>query len=138
LPAARRYAALFLSQAESVIVAKQRGLGDIKRERKTHMESVKRGDSEKALNDLGAAVREGEEMLDATAGEVGERGRALRAKLEGAVDKAKVLYDRLQDKTVAAARAADQTVRDHPYQAVGIAFGIGLLIGVLAARTRRD
>ena len=101
------------------------------------MEEVKRGDSEKALHDLGAAVREGEEMLSTAAGESGEKGRALRAKLESAVEKAKALYERLEEKTVAAAKAADQTVREHPYQAIGIAFGLGVLIGVLAARCRR-
>jgi ElaB/YqjD/DUF883 family membrane-anchored ribosome-binding protein len=102
------------------------------------MEAVKHGDSEKALHDLGAAVREGEEMLSAAAGETGEKGRALRAKLETAVEKAKALYERLEEKTIAAAKVADQTVREHPYQAIGIAFGVGVLIGVLAARSRRD
>ena len=102
------------------------------------MEAVKRGDNEKTLRDLGTAVREGEELLNAAAGEQGEKGRALRAKLEAAVEKAKALYERLEEKTVAAAKAADQTVREHPYQAMGIAFGVGLLIGVLAARSRRD
>ena len=102
------------------------------------MEAVKRGDSEKTLQDLGAAVREGEEMLSAAAGESGEKGRALRARLETAIDKAKALYERLEEKSVAAAKTADQTVRRHPYEAIGIAFGVGLLIGVLAARSRRD
>jgi ElaB/YqjD/DUF883 family membrane-anchored ribosome-binding protein len=102
------------------------------------METVKAGDDEKALNDLGTAVREGQELLNAVTGETGEKGRALRAKLEAAVEKAKALYENLEKKTVAAAKAADQTVRDHPYQAIGIAFGVGLLIGVLAARSRRD
>ena len=102
------------------------------------MESVKSGDNEKALRDLGSAVREGEELLDAAAGQSSEMSRALRAKLESAVEKAKALYERLQEKSVAAAKAADQTVREHPYQAIGVAFGIGLLIGVLAARSRRD
>jgi ElaB/YqjD/DUF883 family membrane-anchored ribosome-binding protein len=62
----------------------------------------------------------------------------LRAKLEAATEKAKVLYQKLQDKTVAAAKATDETVREHPYQAIGIAFGLGVLIGVLAARSRRS
>ena len=101
------------------------------------MEATKRGDSEKALSDLGAAVREGEELLETAASEPGEKGRALRAKLEAAVDKAKAMYARLEDQTVAAAKAADKTVREHPYEAIGIAFGIGLLIGVLAARGRK-
>jgi ElaB/YqjD/DUF883 family membrane-anchored ribosome-binding protein len=107
-------------------------------ERNTFMEAAKRGDSEKTLHDLGSAVREGEELLNAVTGEHGEKSRALRAKLESAVEKAKAMYERLEDKTVAAAKVADQTVREHPYQAIGIAFGIGLLIGVLAARSRRD
>jgi ElaB/YqjD/DUF883 family membrane-anchored ribosome-binding protein len=107
-------------------------------ERKIIMEAAKRGDNEKTLHDLGTAVREGEDLLKAAAGEPGEKGRALRAKLETAVEKAKALYERLEEKTVAAAKAADQTVREHPYQAIGIAFGVGLLIGVLAARSRRD
>lgn len=102
------------------------------------METVKAGDNEQALHDLGTAVREGQELLNVVAGETGEKGRALRAKLEAAVEKAKALYESLEKKTVAAAKAADQTVRDHPYQAIGIAFGVGLLIGVLAARSRRD
>ena len=45
---------------------------------------------------------------------------------------------RLQEQTVAAAKAADEAVREHPYQAIGIAFGVGVLIGVLVARNRRE
>ena len=111
---------------------------DIGVERNQSMEASKRGDSEKALHDLGAAVREGEDALSEAAGMAGEKGRAMREKLERAVERAKSLYSDLQDKTVAAAKAADQSVREHPYQAIGIAFGVGLLIGVLAARSRRD
>jgi len=102
------------------------------------MESSKRGDAEKAIEDLGAVVREGEKVLEASAGEGGEQARELRARLEAGVAKAKAVYQRLQTQTVAAAKATDKAVRDHPYQAVGIAFGVGLLIGVLAARGRGD
>jgi len=62
----------------------------------------------------------------------------IRAKLESAIEKAKDACERLEEKTVAAARTADKAVRTHPYQAMGIAFGVGLLIGVLATRSRRD
>jgi ElaB/YqjD/DUF883 family membrane-anchored ribosome-binding protein len=106
----------------------------LNQERNKIMEATKRGDNEKTLRDLGSAVREGEDLLNAPAGEQGEKGRALRAKLETAVEKAKALYERLEEKTVAAAKAADQTVREHPYQAIGIAFGIGAIIGFLVAR----
>ena len=62
----------------------------------------------------------------------------LRAKLETAIEKAKAVCERLEEKTTAAAKAADKAVREHPYQATGIAFGVGVLIGVLAMRSRRD
>ena len=67
----------------------------------------------------------------------GEKGE-LRAKLEAATEKAKEVYKRLEEKTVTAAKTADTAVREHPYQAIGIAFGLGLLIGVLAMRRRGD
>jgi ElaB/YqjD/DUF883 family membrane-anchored ribosome-binding protein len=60
----------------------------------------------------------------------------LRAKLEAATEKAKEVCKRLQDQTVAAAKATDKAVHEHPYQAIGIAFGVGLLIGVVATRCR--
>lgn len=62
----------------------------------------------------------------------------IRAKLESAIAKAKDACERLEEKTVAAAKTADKAVRTHPYQALGIAFGVGLLVGVLATRSRRD
>jgi len=63
---------------------------------------------------------------------------AIHAKLETAIEKAKHACERLEEKTVAAAKATDRVVRGHPYQAIGIAFGVGLLAGVLAMRSRRD
>jgi ElaB/YqjD/DUF883 family membrane-anchored ribosome-binding protein len=61
----------------------------------------------------------------------------LRARLEAAVEKAKAACESLEEKTVAAAKATDKAVHEHPYQAIGIAFGVGILIGVLASRCRR-
>jgi ElaB/YqjD/DUF883 family membrane-anchored ribosome-binding protein len=69
--------------------------------------------------------------------EHGEKGE-IRAKLDAAVEKAKAVCERLQEQTVAAAKASDRAVREHPYQAIGIAFGVGVLIGVLVGRGNRD
>ena len=60
----------------------------------------------------------------------------LRAKLEAATEKAKEVCKRLQDQTVAAVKATDKAVHEHPYQAIGIAFGVGLLIGVVTTRCK--
>jgi ElaB/YqjD/DUF883 family membrane-anchored ribosome-binding protein len=75
--------------------------------------------------------------MEATKGGESEKSE-LRAKLEAAVEKAKAVCERLEEKTVAAAKVTDQAVREHPYQAIGIAFGVGLLVGVLATRCRHD
>ena len=40
----------------------------------------------------------------------------------------------MEEKTIAVAKATDRTIREHPYESIGIAFGLGLLVGVLVAR----
>jgi ElaB/YqjD/DUF883 family membrane-anchored ribosome-binding protein len=66
-----------------------------------------------------------------------EKGE-LRAKLETVIERAKEACDRLQQQTAAAARATDRTVREKPYQAMGVAFGVGVLVGVLVMWRSRD
>jgi ElaB/YqjD/DUF883 family membrane-anchored ribosome-binding protein len=67
-----------------------------------------------------------------------EPGSEIRAKLEVAIEKANAVCQQLQDKTVAAAKATGKTVREHPYSAMGVAFGAGLVIGALVMRSQRD
>ena len=50
------------------------------------------------------------------------------------VGELKVLIQRAEQKAVEHAKTADRVVRDHPYQTIGLAFGLGLLIGILARR----
>lgn len=52
------------------------------------------------------------------------------------VDDLKAMIQRAEEKTVERAKAADRVIRDHPYQTIGLVFGLGLLIGVLAARRK--
>jgi ElaB/YqjD/DUF883 family membrane-anchored ribosome-binding protein len=75
--------------------------------------------------------------MDTTEPDDNETGE-LQAKLSAAIEKAKEVCQRLQDQTAAAAKATDRVVREHPYQSIGVAFGVGLLLGVLIARSRRD
>jgi ElaB/YqjD/DUF883 family membrane-anchored ribosome-binding protein len=53
---------------------------------------------------------------------------------ERLVDDLKAVIQRAQEKAVDRAKAADKVIRDRPYQTIGIAFGLGLLIGILARR----
>jgi ElaB/YqjD/DUF883 family membrane-anchored ribosome-binding protein len=50
------------------------------------------------------------------------------------VKELKSIVQRAEEKAVDRAKAADRVVRGHPYQTIGIAFGVGLLLGFLAKR----
>jgi ElaB/YqjD/DUF883 family membrane-anchored ribosome-binding protein len=90
--------------------------------------------TERLVGDLKAVARDTEDLLRASAGEVSEKAREARARLNSTLERAKESCARLEEKAVAGAKAADRVVRDHPYESAGIAFGIGLLIGVLVTR----
>ena len=84
--------------------------------------------------DLKNVVRDAEDLMKATVGQTGEKVSEIRARLTAAMEAAKVTCRRIEEKTVAAAKATDRTIREHPYESIGIAFGLGLLIGVLVTR----
>ena len=74
----------------------------------------------------------------ATAEDASEKAKEARVRLMAAVEKAKETYDAMQAQGIetakAAARKADATIRAHPYESLGVAFGIGVLIGALLRR----
>jgi len=90
--------------------------------------------TQKLLEDLKEVVRDGEELLRAGCEDLSERGLAAREKLAAALEAAKETQQHMREQVIVGARATDRAIRQHPYQAIGIAAGIGLLIGVLAAR----
>jgi len=90
--------------------------------------------TEKLLRDLKAVVRDGEELLKAGARDLGERGAAAKERLAAALEVAKDTQRKLQERAISSARATDQVIREHPYHSVGVAFGIGMLLGLLARR----
>lgn len=89
---------------------------------------------EKLMTDLRTVTHDAEAILQATAGQAGEKMGELRARLSSALDSAKATCCRLEEKTIAGAKVADKTIREHPYESIGVAFGVGLLIGVLVGR----
>ncbi|HZI32074.1 MAG TPA: DUF883 family protein [Candidatus Binatia bacterium] len=91
-------------------------------------------EANKLAGDLESLVEGSEELLEATASNAGEKVNSVRHRLTAALESAKATCSRLQDKTVQVAKASDQVVREHPYESIGVAFGVGLLIGVLVAR----
>lgn len=93
---------------------------------------------EKLINDFKVVVADAEELLRATASQAGEKASELRAKLERHVADAKArLADAeaaLVDQAKRIGRAADDYVHDNPWRAVGIAAGIGFIVGLLIGR----
>jgi ElaB/YqjD/DUF883 family membrane-anchored ribosome-binding protein len=100
------------------------------------METATQQSADKLVQDLKVLARDAEALLKAGAGDLGEKGKELKAKLQESIDAAKVTCQQAEDKAMEGARIADKVIREHPYQAAGVAFGVGLLIGVLAARGR--
>ena len=90
--------------------------------------------TDKLVTDLKRIVSESEELLHATKDAVGEKAQEVRKRLTDALDTAKRTCLRLEEKALDSAKAVDRTIREHPYQSIGVAFGVGLLIGVLVTR----
>ena len=93
---------------------------------------------QKIVSDMKVVVSDAEEILRATAGVAGEKMVDLREQIAERLHDAKMrLADAeaaLVDRTKAAARATDDYVNDNPWQAVGIAAGVGLLLGIIIGR----
>ena len=89
---------------------------------------------------MGTLAEDARALMTATADVAGEKVSEARKRLAAALESGKELYGRVRDKTVEKAMAVDETVREHPYQAMGIALGVGVLLGVLLTRRshRRD
>ena len=85
-------------------------------------------------NDLGTLAEDARALMAATADVAGEKVSAARRRLADVLESGKELYGRVRDKAVEGARVADDAVHEHPYKAIGIALGVGALLGFLVAR----
>ena len=85
-------------------------------------------------NDLGTLAEDARALMAATADVAGEKVGDARKRLAAALENGKEIYGRVREKAVEGAKAADEAVHEHPYQAIGIALGVGVLIGYLLAR----
>jgi ElaB/YqjD/DUF883 family membrane-anchored ribosome-binding protein len=65
-------------------------------------------DIETFLDDIKTVVRDGQELLRASAGQ-------------------------FKEKAIFGAHETDRVIRESPYQTIGIVFGIGLVVGLMAS-----
>lgn len=90
--------------------------------------------TDRLVTDLKRIVNDSEVLLHDTKDAAGEKAHEVRERLTDAMESAKRACRRLEEKAIEGAKATDRTIREHPYQSIGVAFGLGLLIGVLVTR----
>lgn len=87
-----------------------------------------------AENDMGSLAEDARALMAATAEVAGDKVGEARKRLAAALETGKKVMGRVKDKAVEGAKATDKAVHDHPYMAIGIALGVGALVGFLVAR----
>ena len=93
---------------------------------------------EQLISDFKVVIADAEALIKATANQGVEAVVNLRAKAEESLAAAKVKLGEAQDALVEkgkiAAQATDDYVHEKPWHAVGIAAGVGLVVGLLIGR----
>ncbi len=79
--------------------------------------------------DLGTLAEDAQALLGATADATGEKVCEARQRLSAALEMGRKALGQVKDKAIQGAKATDQAVREHPYAAIGIALGVGVLAG---------
>ena len=99
---------------------------------------VERVSVDQLIDDLTTVIRDAENLLRATAAQTGDRVEEIRAEAEESVRQAKARLDGIEEEALKHARVlageADEFVRGNPWQAIGIAAGVGLVLGLLMTR----
>jgi ElaB/YqjD/DUF883 family membrane-anchored ribosome-binding protein len=95
---------------------------------KTHTASSELSESAENL------VEDAQELLVATAHVAEEKVVEARKRLAAAIEKGKDAWHSVQATAVSGAKATDRAIREHPYKSIGIALGVGILVGLLVRR----
>ncbi len=93
---------------------------------------------DKLMTDLRTVVADAEELLRATANQAGDKVADLRGKLQTHLASAKASLADAQaavvDRAKAVGHATDDYVHENPWRSVGVAAGIGFIVGLLIGR----
>lgn len=93
---------------------------------------------EKLLQDLKTVIQEAEQLFASTERQTEYGYKSAIARFERRLRHAKTELTRLEQRVSASGKnvvlGADRLVEDHPWQAVGVSFGIALAFGLLLGR----
>jgi len=94
--------------------------------------------TERLVEDLKTVMNDAEALLRATSAQTGEMIQEVRARAEESLRQARERLSEVEEEALRRAReladATEEYVRDNPWQSVGIAAGIGLVLGILISR----
>jgi ElaB/YqjD/DUF883 family membrane-anchored ribosome-binding protein len=94
---------------------------------------------EKLIADFKVVLADAEELLKATAAQTGDKAAEMREKVTEHLKRAKFRLQEEQEKVVTrtkeVANATDDYVHENPWQAVGVAAGVGFLLGLVIGRS---
>jgi len=93
---------------------------------------------DRLMADLRQVVSDAEALLKLTASDLSESTVSLRERLQQNLTQARerllTLQSNATERAKAAGHQADDYVHEHPWQAVAIGAGIGLVVGLLIGR----
>lgn len=93
---------------------------------------------DKLIADMRVVVSDAEELLRATAGQAGDKMTEVRARIQDHLAGAKIRLAEAEAVAIARAKAVghatDDYVHDNPWRSVGVAAGIGFIVGLLIGR----
>jgi ElaB/YqjD/DUF883 family membrane-anchored ribosome-binding protein len=94
--------------------------------------------TDQLVSDLKAVMTDAEALLKATSTQTGDRIQEVRARAEQSLREARVRLGEVEEQALRRARemadATEEYVRDNPWRSVGVAAGVGLLLGLLISR----
>jgi ElaB/YqjD/DUF883 family membrane-anchored ribosome-binding protein len=93
---------------------------------------------EELVSELRGLVAEAERMLGESERATPATVSALCERFESARARMAALYAATKGKVEAGAKTTDAAIRSHPYQALVIALGIGVLLGAVVSRRRGE
>ncbi len=83
---------------------------------------------------MSTLAKDARSLVNATTDVASQKLGEARQRAGETVDSAKEAASRVRDQAVDYAKAADEAIRQRPYQALAIAFGVGAILGYLVSR----
>lgn len=92
----------------------------------------------KLMSDLQLVIADAEALLQMTADQASDSATEVRGRIQSRLQDARDQLSELQDATVARVKAVgnatDEFVHENPWKSIGVAAGIGLVVGLLISR----